>query len=421
MVLALGAAACDRKPKEQSLDALFDAAEACADRYHCPPLDELADRAERPGETRVLEAAFDIMCDPKVHTFERRFTMAFATARSWAAARTTGGAKLGADDERVLRTQVMRLLGRTDDVVPAHSFIEYLPDARELFEREALDPRRGNDEVRSAIRGLVDREHDLTTVGAWLSSKDARPMIAGALLLDALNHDGIAVADEVALLQVFVGRHDTDPEAARIVAAHAAAHDQPAFAPVVCVELVKPETILEAQRARLWSAASPRLRAKVTTAASQLLIRVDAKPKPGEGPLEVNAEARAATSSVLGELGGPDLEAVALLVVMEAAKSAQDELKSAMGQTRAIDAVKGCKRDVRCAHALVPQDGTTRAQLDAAIARMSDDKDSLGELAKEQQLRTQVGMGRVSKLAPTLSDRKKEITDTQSSILSNLK
>lgn len=232
MLGALAATACKDKPKDLPLAALFDAAEACGNRYHCPALDELADRAERPGETEVLVASFDIMCDPQVRTFERRFTMASATARNWAAARTTKGATLGPDDERLLRAQVMRLLGRTDNVVPAHSFIDYLSDARELFQREALDPRRSNDELHSAIRGLVDREHDLSTVRAWLSSKEQRPMIAGALLLDALNHDGIPVADEVALLQAFADRTDSDPETLRLVAAHAAAHDDPAFAPV---------------------------------------------------------------------------------------------------------------------------------------------------------------------------------------------
>lgn len=243
LVVALGTSACDRHPSkgppamqpndDAAIVALFDAAEACADRYHCPPLDELADRAERPGETRVLEVAFDIMCDPAVRTFDRRFKMASATARNWAAARTTNGARLGAADLAVLRTQVKRLLARTDNVVPAHSFVTYLPEAREVFQHEALDPARGNDEVHSAIRGLVDREHDLSTVRAWLSSTETRPMIAGALLLDALNHDGIAAADEAALLVAFARRRDTDVEAARMVAAHAVAHDDPAFAPVI--------------------------------------------------------------------------------------------------------------------------------------------------------------------------------------------
>jgi hypothetical protein len=58
-------------------------------------------------------------------------------------------------------------------------------------------------------------------------------MVAGALLLDAFDHARIRAADEVAMLVGFARRTDTDAEAARIVAKHAADHDDPAFAPVL--------------------------------------------------------------------------------------------------------------------------------------------------------------------------------------------
>jgi hypothetical protein len=212
---------------------LFDEAEACADRYNCPPLAKLQERAERLGETAVLRVAFDIMVDPKVDTFERRFKMASATARAWAVARASQGRRMSPTDEGELRKQVMRLLGRADNAVPAHGFVEYLADAREIFQREALDPRRGNDEVHSAIRGLRDREPDLTTVKAWLGATEERPMVAGALLLDAFDHAKLRADDEVAALLPFARRKDTAPEAARIVAKHAAEHGDAAFAPVL--------------------------------------------------------------------------------------------------------------------------------------------------------------------------------------------
>jgi hypothetical protein len=231
--VAAGEGSVQTADDSAAIRKLFDDAEACGDRSHCPPLAKLQERAERPGELRVLQVAFDIMSDPKVNTFERLFKMASATARAWAAARTTGGKKLSIDDEVALRAQVMRLLARTDNAIPAHGFIEYLSDARELFQREALDPRRGNDEVHSAIRGLRDRERDLSTVKAWLGAKDERHMIAGALLLDAFDHDRIRPADEIAALVEFARRADTAPEAARIAAKHAADHDDAAFAPVL--------------------------------------------------------------------------------------------------------------------------------------------------------------------------------------------
>lgn len=216
-----------------ALRRLFAQAEACADRYQCPPLAELQTRAERPGELRVLQLAFDLMADPKTGTFERLFKIASATARAWAAARTTEGRRLSSADEQELRKQVLRLLERPDNAVPAHGFVEYLSDAREIFQREALDPRRGNEEVHSAIRGLRERERDLGTVAAWLAAAQERPMIAGALLLDVLDHSGLEPAAEAALLLEFARRTDAAPEAARLVASHAAAHEEPVFATVV--------------------------------------------------------------------------------------------------------------------------------------------------------------------------------------------
>jgi len=231
---------------DAALRTLFDQAEACGDRYHCPPLTALQERAERKGETRVLEVAFDIMSDPKIETFERMFKMASATARAWVVARVPDRGKMSIEDERVLRPQVMRLLARQDNAVPAHSFVEYLSDARAIFQREALDLSRGNDEVHSAIRGLSSREHDLSTVQAWLGAKDERSMIAGGLLLDALDHATIRTPDEVTALLAFAHRTDSDPEAARIVAAHAVGHDDPAFRPVLDAFARHPEAAVRA-------------------------------------------------------------------------------------------------------------------------------------------------------------------------------
>jgi hypothetical protein len=223
----------DASDDKAAIAKLFDDAETCGDRYQCPALSTLQQRAERPGEFAVMQVAFDIMSDPKVQTFERLFKMASTVARAWAAARTTMGHKLSPDEERELHTQVTRLLARTDTSIPAHGFVEYLSDAREIFEREALDPRRGNDEVHSAIRGLSNREPDLSTVKTWLSSTQERPMIAGALLLDAMDHATIHPTEEVAMLLDFARRTDTTAESAQLIARHAVDHDDPAFLPVL--------------------------------------------------------------------------------------------------------------------------------------------------------------------------------------------
>jgi hypothetical protein len=239
LLLAL-AAGCERPggravPADDAaaLRKLFEDAEACGDRYHCPPLDELRDRAARPRELRVLEAAFDLMADPKLAPHERLYRMASTTARAWCAARSTEGHTMSIDDEIALKKQTARLLALPDRVMSAHGFIEYLSDARQMFEAEAINPARTDEEMASAIRGLRTREPDLVTVTKWLAATDERTGVAGALLLDMIDHDHVVVADELAMLLEFARRPDSPAAVARLVVQHAIDHDDPAFAPVV--------------------------------------------------------------------------------------------------------------------------------------------------------------------------------------------
>ncbi|HET9624429.1 MAG TPA: hypothetical protein VFP84_23820 [Kofleriaceae bacterium] len=223
----------DSPADRAALRKLFDDAAACGDRYHCPPLDALRARAEKPGELSVLRMAFDLMVDPKLETSDRLFRMAFAVAEAWTAARQANAKPLSTADERELRAQVMRLLARGDNSVPGQSLAAHLSDARQILEREALDPRRGNDEFHASIRILRDLERDLSTVQTWLAAKEPRPQLAAALLLDAMDHATIAAGDEAALLLAYARRADSDPEAARLVAQHAVQHADPTFAPVL--------------------------------------------------------------------------------------------------------------------------------------------------------------------------------------------
>src|SRR5262249_41174111 len=78
-----------------------------------------------------------------------------------------------------------------------------------------------------------DREPDFSTIKTWLDSKDERAMMAGALLLDAVNHDRLRREDEIAVVAEFARRRDTTADAPRIVAQHVADHDDAPFAPVL--------------------------------------------------------------------------------------------------------------------------------------------------------------------------------------------
>ena len=183
------------------------------------------------------------------------------------------------------------------------------------------------------------------------------------------------------------------------------------------------------------------------------------------------AQAAAATYHNLGTLDGQDIEALAFIVMMEAAKSAQEDLKAIMAQVKAINNAKQRHRQllqqvqrdaaankpcppepkrldftrglgterayhraqlplldpdapggVRLAAAdLWPRRIESAADLDAIVDRLKGDLDSLSELGELESLRLQMAMDRLSKLMSTLSNLLKKVSDTAQAITQNLK
>jgi hypothetical protein len=174
----------------------------------------------------------------------------------------------------------------------------------------------------------------------------------------------------------------------------------------------------------------------------------------------------------LGVDDGADIEAVAFLVLMEAAKSAQEDLKSIMDGVRAINAAKQRWREILCqvnrdvaAAAVAHEEGkdiafspdglggadayravtvaipdpeapqfvreTTVAlvdaqlrslrQLEAVKEAIRNKLDSMSELGEMESLRLQMAMDRRSKMMSTLSNMLKKMSDTSQSITQNLK
>jgi hypothetical protein len=160
------------------------------------------------------------------------------------------------------------------------------------------------------------------------------------------------------------------------------------------------------------------------------------------------------------------------VTMMEAAKSAQEDLKSIMAGVKAINAAKRKLRELQCkinrdaaAAAVAEAEGkgiafspaglggarayqrvqipipdpdsadgiqmavvslvdgkvTRRAQITAALDTVKNDLDSMSELGEMESLRLQMAMDRLSKLMSTLSNLLKKISDTDQSIIQNLK
>lgn len=149
----------------------------------------------------------------------------------------------------------------------------------------------------------------------------------------------------------------------------------------------------------------------------------------------------------LGGMNGQDIEALAFLVLMQAAKSAQEDLKAIMAKVKSINDQKA---KMRAALANLENKNATftRVQLDSinrllmkpvAVRRqdskkpvtkqeindlavkMKGDLDSMSELGEMESLRMQMYMDRRSKMMSTLSNILKKISSTLDNIIANLK
>ena len=96
---------------------------------------------------------------------------------------------------------------------------------------------------------------------------------------------------------------------------------------------------LEARAAALRGQASPAVLSWVHDQAAALAKRA--------GPVDVSTvEANARSSwAVLGRMEGADIEALAFLVLMDAAKSSQDDLRAVMSDVKSFNAAKVQRRE----------------------------------------------------------------------------
>ncbi len=171
--------------------------------------------------------------------------------------------------------------------------------------------------------------------------------------------------------------------------------------------------------------------------------------------------------AVLGNMNGQDIEALCFLVLMQAAKSAQEDLKAIMAGVKSINDQKSKLRgalatlndknqkitrirldsikllsaqtqvlqkqnnpgktqtvrttnldSLRSVKTTVP---VSQAEIDAAKNKAKSDLDSMSEMGEMESLRLQMAMDRMSKMMSTLSNLLKKISSTGQSITQNLK
>jgi hypothetical protein len=137
----------------------------------------------------------------------------------------------------------------------------------------------------------------------------------------------------------------------------------------------------------------------------------------------------------VGNLGDADIEALTFLIMMEAAKSQQEDLKAIMDGVKAINDAKETSRRgaarsgspnaprprVAINRAMISVAPRSKQDIDNQIDRVKNDLDSMSEMGEMESLRLQMAMDRMSKLMQTLSNLSKKISDTNATITQNLK
>lgn len=123
---------------------------------------------------------------------------------------------------------------------------------------------------------------------------------------------------------------------------------------------------------------------------------------------------------MLTGLNGNDIEALAFLVLMEASKSSQEDMKSIMAETKQINSQKESYRKVNQNTASLRKD-SSHPTISSKIYTLKTKKDSLNDMDQMTQLRLQMTIDRRNKIMTLLSNIMKKISSTEDQIISNLK
>lgn len=178
-------------------------------------------------------------------------------------------------------------------------------------------------------------------------------------------------------------------------------------------------------------------------------VKSSAKSVNEKNMTEAEVKTQATNYAVLGNLNNADIETLCFLVMMQAAKSAQEDLKAIMAGVKNINEQKKKMREAlatmqkkstgisrvqldsftllfikKPAITTTPASRTkpiTKMELDNLAGIIKNDLDSMSEMGEMESLRLQMAMDRLSKMMSTLSNLLKKISKTSEEITQNLK
>jgi hypothetical protein len=171
---------------------------------------------------------------------------------------------------------------------------------------------------------------------------------------------------------------------------------QPANAPARRVEVLELAPATVNQHERIQRLVGPVTKQRISQIAPAFSTRVRQLPPTADFHGLAVSEVRSGFQGA-GTLSNADVDALAFMVLMQATKDAQSDLKNMMGGVQQTNQQKQAQRSAQ------------------------KQQDSMNEMSNEQSLRLQMAMDRLSKLTETLSNIEKKMAQTDDSIVKNLK
>ena len=171
---------------------------------------------------------------------------------------------------------------------------------------------------------------------------------------------------------------------------------QPAPSSARRIEVPELAPAIVTQHERIQRLIGPKTKQRISQIAPAFSARVRQLPPTADFHGLAVAQVRGSVQG-LGNLSNEDIEALAFLAMMQAAKDAQSDLKNIMDEVKKTNQQK---------------QGQRAAQ---------NQKQAVSEMGEEESLRLQMAMDRLSKMMATLSNIEKKLAQTQDSIIQNMK
>jgi hypothetical protein len=181
-----------------------------------------------------------------------------------------------------------------------------------------------------------------------------------------------------------------------------AAAQQKTAAPIAAQVRPIPDEAVR-QNGKLAANLSPSARAKLRSAAAALAVT--AKQQPAMTATQMQSKARNLVVRAFPNLQGMDIDAVVFMVMMQCAQDQESDLQQVMRQTQQNSLAKQA----------------TRAEGQATSASQANSVSQLSDVSETQSLELQMLMDQRSKLLQAISNVMKSGSDTQASVIANLK